>query len=46
MGMAKEQEMQRIRQEFEARLGKEIEVKDSRVKELDGKVGAIMSNIA
>ena len=43
--LVKEQEISKLRAECETMFGKEIEVKDSRVKELDLKVEHILGNI-
>jgi hypothetical protein len=42
----KEQEIARVRAECEAKFGKEVVVKESRVKELDEKVEVILGNIS
>jgi hypothetical protein len=45
MVAGKEQDIARARAECETRFGKEVLVKDSRVKELDEKVEVILGNI-
>ena len=42
----KEQEIARVQRECEAKFGKEVIVKESRVKELDEKVEVILGNIS